>query len=80
MTKAEIKLLQKCIFALRSHDEYTSELVEVGWINGVDPRTAKSLVDKKILVYDMPYNATRYTNSHVRFPDADEIFEIINSW
>lgn len=54
MTPAQIELLQKLIQADREYwvrrvaDEavaLAARGVEVGWINGVNPRTAKTLVD-----------------------------------
>lgn len=54
-------------------DPEINDLVEVGWINGVNPRTAASLVEAGVLVYDMPYNANECTNSHVRFPTLKEL-------
>lgn len=78
MTNAQIQLLKKCIFAFRfqQDDDSVDDLVEVGSINGVDTRTAKSLVEAGILVYDMPRNSTIHTNSHVRFPTLKELNEI----
>ena len=45
MTDKQLQLINRCI------DEVH---VEVGWINGVNPRTAESLVEKGVLVYDFP--------------------------
>jgi hypothetical protein len=82
MNPAEIKVLKKLIAAQGSYDRadpnyppaedrvYRSQdlrLVEVGAINGVNPRTAESLVKAGIAVYDMPLNANERTNSHIRF-------------
>ena len=73
MTKSQIELLKKCIYALRTAEYKNEELVEVGKINGVDPRTAQSLIDAGILTTDMPSYTTEFTNTHVRFPTENEM-------
>lgn len=73
MTPKQIQLLKKCIYKLRTADSIDEELVEVGSINGVDPRTAKSLVDAELLVYDFPSWANEITHDHVRFPTLKDI-------
>lgn len=77
MTPRQVELLKKCITALRTSqiDPYVDELVEVNLINGVDARTARSLVEAGILRYDMPRTATELTNDHVRFPTLEEMEE-----
>ena len=75
MTKAQIELLKKCIYALRTAEYKNEEVVEVGKINGVDPRTAQSLLDAGLLVTDWPSYANEHTNTHVRFPTAEEMEE-----
>ena len=73
VSKNQIELLRKCIFAARSAKCRLDELVEVGPINGVDKRTAESLVNAGLLVYDMPTYGTSSTKDHVRLPVASEI-------
>ena len=68
VSKNQIELLRKCIFAARSAKCRLDELVEIGPINGVDKRTAESLVNAGLLVYDMPTWATDSTSTHVRLP------------
>lgn len=68
MSEKQIDLLRKCIFAARAAKCRLDELVEVGPINGVDKRTAESLVNAGLLVYDMPTWATDCTSTHVRLP------------
>lgn len=87
MTKQQIALLQKCIHAVRfaqeakerndlnSHRWQDYELVEVGPINGVNKKTAASLVEARILVEDMPFWANEHTNTHVRLPRLDEVYK-----
>lgn len=75
MTNSQIQLLKRCIYALRQKDDHDDELVEVGRFSGVDPRTAESLVEAGILVYDLPRWANECTSSHVRFPTLKEIEE-----
>jgi hypothetical protein len=48
--------------------------VEVGWINGVNPKTARSLVEAGVLVEDMPFDMDANTNSHVRLPRLEEVY------
>lgn len=86
MTRKQIELLKRCVHALRyaaqakeandldSHRCRDYELVEVaGHFNGVDKRTANSLVEAGVLVTDMPFWADEHTNTHVRFPRMDEL-------
>jgi hypothetical protein len=81
MTPAQLELLRRCVRAVRFSQAQAEnafqrcdyELVEVGWINGVDPRTAKSLVNLGLLVEDMPTWADEHTNTHVRLPRMEEL-------
>jgi hypothetical protein len=85
VTKAQVELIGKCVRAVRyaqkareandldSHRWRDYELVEVGWINGVNPRTADSLVRSGVLVTDMPFDSDVHTNTHVRLPRLDEL-------
>lgn len=88
MTKAQSELLKRCIRAVRfaqqakeandldSHRWRDYELVEVaGKFNGVDKRTADSLVALGVLVEDMPFWADEHTHTHVRLPRMDELNE-----
>ena len=82
MTKQQAELLKKCVFAVRSAQEAKEkgdlhsyrwrdfEMVEVGWINGVNPRTAESLIEAGILVSDQPSWASELTGM---FPSLEEI-------
>jgi hypothetical protein len=72
VSKNQIELLRKCIAAARSAECRLDELVEIGQINGVHPKTAESLVVAGLLVYDMPSWATDCTSTHVRLPNRDE--------
>lgn len=74
MTVAEAKLIKRCILAWLTADG----LVEVGAINGVDPRTARNLVAEGILAYDMPKTANHLTNSHVRLANQEELEADLN--
>ena len=89
MTKKQSKLIRRCIYAARkalevkeNPQEYQGhwwedfELVEVaGKFNGVDKRTAESLVEAGILVTDMPTWTSEFTNTHVRLPRLNEMEE-----
>jgi hypothetical protein len=83
MTPTQVELLRRCVSAVRFSQAQAEnafqrcdwELVEVGWINGVDPRTAKSLVKLGLLVEDMPTWADEHTHTHVRLPRLEEIEE-----
>jgi hypothetical protein len=83
MTSAQLDLMRRCIRAVRFAEAEAEngfqrvdyELVEVGWINGVNPRTAKSLVKLGLLVEDMPTWADENTHTHVRLPRMDELEE-----
>lgn len=44
-TDKQLELIERCI---------SQDFVEVGWINGVNPRTAESLVERGVLEYDYP--------------------------
>jgi hypothetical protein len=72
MSSQQAELLKKCISALRSAECRLDELVEVGPINAVNRKTAESLVNAGVLVYDMPSWATKSTATHVRFPHKGE--------
>jgi hypothetical protein len=78
MTKKQVALLKKLIYARLSdvpvgHLSDDWRMVEVGWINGVDPRTARSLVNLGLAVECMPSSATQYTNTHLRLPESEEL-------
>jgi len=74
MTKPQITLLKRCIHSDRHCEgKHDWRLVEVGMINGVDPRTAETLVNAGLLVYDWPTWTSEITNNHVRLPNSDEI-------
>jgi hypothetical protein len=73
MTNAQIALMKRAIEAYVTADEPNHRLVEVGKINGVNPRTAQSLVDAGLLVWDMPSYAEVYTSGHVRLPLRHEL-------
>jgi hypothetical protein len=73
VSKNQIELLKKCIVAARSAECRLDELVEIGQINGIHPKTAESLVVAGLLVYDMPSWATDGTSTHVRLPSRDEL-------
>ncbi len=67
MTPKQIELIKKCI-------EVGANCVEVGWINGVNPRTAEALVDAGILTYDWPINYHGTSRqSYVRLRKKDEV-------
>jgi hypothetical protein len=87
MTRQQASLLRRCIYAARyaqqareenchqhGHRWQDFELVEVaGKFNGVDPRTADSLVEAGVLTTDLPGWASEYTHTHVRLPRLDEL-------
>jgi hypothetical protein len=83
MTPKQIELLRRCVRAVRFAEAEAEngfqrvdyELIEVGWINGVDPRTATSLVALGLLVEDMPTWADEHTHTHVRLPRMAELEE-----
>jgi hypothetical protein len=83
VTRAQLDLMRRCIRAVRFAEAEAEngfqrvdyELVEVGWINGVNPRTARFLVDLGLLVEDMPTWANEHTHTHVRLPRMDELGE-----
>lgn len=77
MSPSQVSLMKKAIFMTRNAQTGDEELVEVGEINGVDPRTARTLVRAGLLVEDMPRSASRFTATHVRLPRAGEI---ANPW
>jgi len=70
MTQQQIDLLKRCIHAVRTRylegEGPDWEMVEVGWISGVNPRTAESLVRLGLLEYCMPSWANEHTNTRVR--------------
>lgn len=81
MTNKQVELIKRCLYAKINAECHDDELVEIsGKFNGVDSRTAKSLVDAGILIYDMPSYASIYTNSHVRLPRKDDLKDPIRSW
>ncbi len=85
MTKSQTELMKRCIAAVRDAQqcqfnlttqggrEHDFELIEVGWINGVNPRTAASLVAMGLLVEDMPTWSNEFTATHVRLPRYGEM-------
>lgn len=73
MSPAQIDLMKRAIEAYVTADLPDQRLVEVGKINGVAPRTARSLVEAGLLVEDMPSWATEFTNTHVRLPLRREL-------
>ena len=67
MTNAQISLIKKCILA-------GDECVEVGWINGVNPRTAECLINQGILKEDWPPLYEGQSNhSYVRLLTTEEM-------
>lgn len=86
MTKKQADLVGRCVRAVRfaqqakeeggldAHRWRDYELVEVaGKFNGVNKRTAKSLVELGVVVTDMPFDSNEFTNTHIRLPRMDEL-------
>jgi hypothetical protein len=78
MTRAMTDVLKRLIRARLTepppgHAASDWWLVEVGWINGVNPRTAEALVGAGLAVYAAPSWASEFTGAHIRLAEPGEL-------
>ena len=72
MTVEQSKLLKRLYAGFCSavkNNEPNHAYIEVGWINGVNPRTAQALIEKGLVIEDYPPSSTFSNESYlIRLP------------